>query len=46
MILPDITEILDQLGQAKYFSGLDLSMHCHQIDMDPNDIDKIAFSNK
>jgi hypothetical protein len=24
--LPDITEILDQLGQAKYFSSLDLAM--------------------
>jgi len=24
--LPDITEILDQLGQAKYFSCLDLAM--------------------
>jgi len=38
--LPDITEILDQLGQAKYFSCLDLAMGYHQIDMDPSDIDK------
>jgi hypothetical protein len=44
--LPDITEILDQLGQAKYFSCLDLAMGYHQIDMDPNDIDKTAFSTK
>ena len=44
--LPDITEILDQLGQAKYFSCLDLAMGYHQIDMDPDDIDKTAFSTK
>jgi hypothetical protein len=44
--LPDITEILDQLGQAKYFSCLDLAMGYHQIDMDPKDIDKTAFSTK
>jgi len=41
-----LTEILDQLGQAKYFSCLDLAMGYHQIDMDPNDVDKTAFSNK
>jgi hypothetical protein len=44
--LPDITEILDQLGQAKYFSCLDLAMGYHQIDMDPRDIEKTAFSSK
>jgi len=44
--LPDITETLDQLGQAKYFSCLDLDMGYHKIDMDPSDIDKTAFSTK
>jgi hypothetical protein len=44
--LPDITEILDQLGQAKYFSCLDLAMGYHQIDMDPRDVEKTAFSTK
>jgi len=44
--LPDITEVLDQLGQAKYFSCLDLAMGYPQIDMDPNDIDKTSFSTK
>jgi hypothetical protein len=44
--LPDITEILDQLGQAKYLSCLDLAMGYHQIYMDPSYIDKTAFSTK
>jgi hypothetical protein len=44
--LPDITEILGQLGQAKYFSCLDLAVGYHQIEMDPSDIDKTAFSTK
>jgi len=44
--LPDITEILDQLGQAEYFSCLYLAMGYHQIDMDPWYIAKIAFSTK
>jgi hypothetical protein len=44
--LPDITEILDQLGQAKYFSCLDFAMGYHQINMDPSDVDKTAFSTK
>jgi hypothetical protein len=39
--LPDITEILEQLGQAKY-----LGMAYHHIDMDRSDIDKTAFSTK
>jgi hypothetical protein len=44
--LPDITGILDQLGQAKYFSCTDMAMAYHQIEMDPKDIDKTAFSTK
>jgi len=44
--LPDITEILDQLGQAKYFSCIDMVMGYHQIEMDPKDIERIAFSTK
>jgi len=44
--LPDITQILYQLGQAKYFSCLDLAVGYHQIDMDPSDVDKTAFSTK
>jgi hypothetical protein len=44
--LPDITEILDQLWQAKYFSCLGLAMGYHQIDMDASDIDKTTFNTK
>ena len=45
-LLPDVTDILDQLGQAKYFSCLDLAMGYHQIDIDPSGIDKTSFSTK
>jgi hypothetical protein len=44
--LPDITEILDQLGQANYISCLDLAKGYNKIDMDPKDIDKTVFSTK
>jgi hypothetical protein len=44
--LPDITEILDQLGQSKYFSCIDMIMGYHQIDLNPEDKDKTAFSTK
>jgi hypothetical protein len=43
--LPDITEILDQLGQSKYFSCLDMVMGYHQIEL-KEDKDKTAFSTK
>jgi len=42
--LPNITDILDQLGSAKYFSVLDLASGFHQIPMDPKDAPKTAFS--
>jgi hypothetical protein len=44
--LPDITEILDQLGQSKYFSCLDLVMGYHQIELEQKDKEKTAFSTK
>lgn len=42
--LPNILEILDQLGSAKYFSVFDLASGFHQIGMNPKDAEKTAFS--
>ncbi|XP_029675231.1 uncharacterized protein LOC115242830 [Formica exsecta] len=42
--LPNITEILDQLGNAKYFTTLDLASGYHQIPMAEQDKQKTAFS--
>ncbi|XP_036142126.1 uncharacterized protein LOC118645358 [Monomorium pharaonis] len=42
--LPNICDILDQLGGSKYFSVLDLASGFHQIPMDPMDAHKTAFS--
>jgi len=42
--LPNITEILDQLGNAKYFTTLDLASGYHQIPMAERDKQKTAFS--
>lgn len=42
--LPNIVDILDQLGSAKYFSILDLASGFHQIPISKNDVPKTAFS--
>jgi len=42
--LPNITEILDQLGSAKYFSVFDLASGFHQIPMHEAHAKKTAFS--
>lgn len=42
--LPNINEILDQLGGAKYFSVFDLASGFHQIPMSEKDAQKTAFS--
>lgn len=42
--LPNIDEILDQLGNARYFSAFDLASGFHQIGMNSKDIPKTAFS--
>ncbi|KAL7307577.1 hypothetical protein TKK_0000269 [Trichogramma kaykai] len=42
--LPQITEILDQLGKSKYFSMLDLQSGFYQVPIDPADAHKTAFS--
>ena len=42
--LPNITDILDQLGNAKYFTTLDLASGYHQIQLTERDKHKTAFS--
>lgn len=42
--IPNITEILDKLGRSMYFSTLDLASGFHQIEMDPRDTKKTAFT--
>lgn len=42
--LPDITEIFDQVGGARYYTVLDLASGFHKIKMDPRDAHKTAFS--
>lgn len=42
--LPHIKDILDQLGQAKHFSTLDLASRFHQISMNKYDNQKTSFS--
>ena len=44
--LPHITEILDQLGQSKYFTCLDMVMGYHQIELAPGEGPKTVFSTK
>ncbi|GJQ86388.1 hypothetical protein Trydic_g8478 [Trypoxylus dichotomus] len=41
--LPRIDEILDNLGKCSYCSTLDLAQGFHQIEMDPESIEKTAF---
>lgn len=42
--IPNIVEILDQLGNSKYFTTLDLASGFHQITMTQKDACKTAFS--
>jgi hypothetical protein len=44
--LPDITKILDQLGQSKYFTCLDMMMGYHQIELEEGEGPNTAFSTK
>lgn len=42
--IPNITEILDKLGKSLYFSTIDLASGFHQIEVNPKDIPKTAFT--
>lgn len=42
--IPEITDILDKLGRAKYFSTIDLVSGFHQIQLADEDTEKTAFS--
>lgn len=42
--IPNITEILDKLGNCNYFTTLDLTSGFHQIEVDPQDVPKTSFS--
>lgn len=42
--IPQIEEILDNLGKSIYFTTLDLKSGFHQIEMDPDHQHKTAFS--
>lgn len=42
--IPEISEILDRLGKAQYFTVLDLASGFHQIEIDPKDTPKTAFN--
>lgn len=43
--IPNISEILDQLGKSQYFTTLDLANGYHQVLLDDTDKEKIAFSS-
>lgn len=42
--IPNIDDIFDKLGKCQYFTVLDLASGFHQIEMNPSDIAKTAFS--
>lgn len=42
--IPNISDILDKLGKANYFTTLDLASGFHQIEIHPEDIPKTAFT--
>jgi len=42
--MPNINDVLDRIGSAKYFAALDLARGYHQIVLDPRDVSKTDFS--
>jgi len=45
-LMPDINIILDQLGNTRYFSCLDMASGYHQIPIQPEDRQKTDFSTE
>jgi transposase InsO family protein/predicted aspartyl protease len=44
--MPNIDELIFQLGKSKYYSSLDLASGFHQLEMDEESIEKTAFSTE
>lgn len=44
--LPNITDVLDKLGKANYFTILVLASGYHQIEIHPDDVEKTAFTTE
>ena len=42
--IPNISDVLDKLGNCQYFTTLDLASGFYQVEMDPQDIPKTAFN--
>lgn len=42
--IPNITDVLDKLGNCQYFTTLDLASGFYQVEMSPEDIPKTAFN--
>ena len=42
--LPRIEDIFDTLSGSRYFTTLDLAMKYHQVEVNPEDQEKTAFS--
>ncbi|CAK1590854.1 unnamed protein product [Parnassius mnemosyne] len=44
--IPNISDVLDKLGNCQYFTTLDLASGFYQVEMNPSDIPKTAFNVK
>ncbi|CAK1589170.1 unnamed protein product [Parnassius mnemosyne] len=42
--IPNISDVLDKLGNCQYFTTLDLASGFYQVEMNPSDIPKTAFN--
>ncbi|CAK1583877.1 unnamed protein product [Parnassius mnemosyne] len=42
--IPNISDVLDKLGNCQYFTTFDLASRSYQVEMNPSDIPKTAFN--